>query len=102
MAFLQVVTNIPFALKHRFPHPLQNTASSLSWVNLSFFGSLGLSCHFPLDYVSQLILTTVTPICISIMLLLAGYIQEKVSSILINSLPVLFTYCFYISTDLYR
>ena len=74
-----MVVNIPFALQQQFPNPFQSSTGSMSWVNLSFFGSLGLACHFPMDYVSQLILTTLTPIGIATLILTVGYIHEKVS-----------------------
>ena len=66
-SFFQIVVNLGFNCTVRFPASFEVVVAKLKIVNLDVVGSLGLSCITKVDYIDEMMFTTLVPIVIAVL-----------------------------------
>jgi hypothetical protein len=71
ITLLQILTSLPSVLSLIFPNVYTSVVSSFKIINFNFFNDLGLSCRLnSFDYVSYLLINTLSPLALCLLLLL--------------------------------
>jgi hypothetical protein len=78
ITYLQIIVSLPSLLRVVYPEPYLGLVNSFTWLNLSFFGNIGLSCSFHFDYVTEMVVTTLVPIGVTLTLLTCYLLQLRV------------------------
>ena len=65
-SLFQIYCQLPDTLQLKFPGSTTKVFSALSFVNLSSISAGSPQCYTSFDYVDKLLMTTLTPICIEI------------------------------------
>ena len=71
VASFQIYCQLPDTLQLKFPGSSTKVFSALSFVNLSSITTGSPQCYSSFDYVDKLLMTTLTPICIEIVVILS-------------------------------